>query len=229
MFLSSWGPTMAICGSGPVAVIGSLSRSAGAARRIGELGQALGARAGRRLAPRLGIVEQVPVLEGEGEAGIGGEPLPDHADAALAAALQPVEHAAMDVRLVIEGLHDVHDDRPAAQGRDLLVEGLVAGIVARDQQHLHEAVVALGQHPGELAAGLVVHDVGRHRRAVMVALHRGRAGRQHALGRPAAGAGIHRLVQQAPDLGVLLGRRQLARPWPPRSPSPRSASGEIGM
>jgi hypothetical protein len=111
---------------------------------------------------------------------------------------------------VIESLDDVHDDRPAAQRCDLLVEGLVARIVARDQQHLHEAIVALGQHARQLATGVVVHDIARHRRAVMVALHRRRAGRQHALGRPAAGAGVHRLVQQAFDLGVLLSRRQLA-------------------
>jgi hypothetical protein len=126
--------------------------------------------------------------------GIGRQPLPDHADAALAAALQPFQDPAMNVRPVVEGLHHVHDDRPAAQRRHLLVEGAVARVVARHQQHLHEAVVALGQDLCELAAGVVVHHVGRHRRAVVVALHCGRPGRQHALGRPAAGARIHRLV-----------------------------------
>jgi hypothetical protein len=144
----------------------------GAARRVGELGQALRARSRGGVAPRLGIVEQVPFLEGEGEAGIGGEPLPDDADAALAAALQPVEHATMDVRLVIEGLHDVHDDRPAAQGRHLLVEGLVARIVARDQHCTKPSLrsartLANSRHVSS-------HHVGRHRRAVMVAPHRRR-------------------------------------------------------
>ena len=65
----------------------------------------------------------------------------------------------MDVRPVVECLHHVHDDRPAGERRHLLVGSTVARIVTRHQQHLHEAVVALGQHPGELAAGVIVHHV----------------------------------------------------------------------
>jgi len=42
---------------------------------------------------------------------------------------------------------------PAAQRGNLLVEGLVRGHLSPEtKQHLHEAVVALGQHAGELAA-----------------------------------------------------------------------------
>ena len=181
-----------------------------AARRIGELGQALLARAGRGVAPVLRIVEEIPVLEGEGKARVGREPLPHHADTALAAALQPGERAPMDLGPMIEGLDHVHDHWPAAQGGQLLVEGAILGVVARDQEHLHEAFVTLGQNAGELPAGLVMHHVCRHRRAVIVALHRRRAGREHALRRPAAGAGIHRLVEQALHLLMLFGRRQLA-------------------
>ena len=64
------------------------------------------------------------------------------------------------------------------------------------------------QHPGEHAARLVVHHVGRHRRAVPVALHRRRARRRQPLRRPAAAAGVHRLVEHRGQPGVLVVGRQ---------------------
>ena len=170
---------------------------------VGELSLPLLARAGGRLAPGLRVVEEVPVLEGEVEAGVGGETLADDPDPPHAAALQPREDPPVDVGAVIERLDDVHEHRPSARLRHLLVEGAVAPVVARDEEHLHEALVALGEHPGEGAAGVVVHDVGRHRGAVEVALHGGRPGREHALRGPAAAARVHRLVEQAAELGVL--------------------------
>ena len=109
----------------------------------------------------------------------------------------------MDVGTVVEGLDDVHEHRPPAQLRHLLVERAVTLVVPGHEQHLHEALVAVAEHPREGAAGVVVHDVGGHRRAVEVALHRGRPGRQHALRGPAAAPRVHRLVEQAAELGVL--------------------------
>ena len=61
----------------------------------------------------------------------------------------------MDVRPIVEGLHHIHDDRTPRERRHLLVKEAVARVVAGDQQHLHEAVVAVGQHPSELAARAV--------------------------------------------------------------------------
>ena len=101
-------------GSGPVAVTGSFSRSAG--RRAGSASFA--SRSSR-----------VPVVASHQACWSSNRfqsskvkvkpasvvsPWPDHADAALAAALQPLQHAAMDVRPVVEGLHHVHD---ASAGR----------------------------------------------------------------------------------------------------------------
>ena len=60
------------------------------------------------------------------------------------------------------------------------------------------------KYPGEGAAGVVVHDVGRHRGAVEVALDGGRPGREHALRGPAATPRVHRLVEETAELRVLL-------------------------
>src|SRR6266849_3577972 len=53
-------------------------------RGVGELRLALGGRADRRLHPRRVVVEQVPVLEGEGEGRGGRDALAVDPDAALA-------------------------------------------------------------------------------------------------------------------------------------------------
>ncbi len=58
---------------------------------------------------------------------------------------------------------------------------------------------------------LVVHHVGDHRAAVVVALHRARSVGMKPLRRPAAAARVHRLVEESAKLGVLGVGRQLAR------------------
>jgi hypothetical protein len=87
------------------------------ARRIAQLAQPFCVRAGGRLAPCLGVVEQVPFFEGEREAGVGCESLADHPDAAYAAAAHPGQHAAMDLGAMVECLHDIHDHRTPADLR----------------------------------------------------------------------------------------------------------------
>ena len=176
------------------------------ARRIGELAQPLLDRTRRRLAPASDFVEQVPFVEGEGEAGVGGDALPVDRKPALAAAAQPGELPLMQGGIEVEGENHVPQDRTAAHLGNSL-EMIERRAVRLRQRELHEALVALGENLGELDARLVVHDVGDHRRPVAVALHLGAAARLETLRRPAACARVHRLVQQPAHLGVLgLGR-----------------------
>ena len=66
--------------------------------------------------------------------------------------------------------------------------------------HLDEAFVALAQHARQRNRGVIVHHVGHHRGAVVIALHRAAAVGMEALGRKAAAAGVHRLVEQPAHL-----------------------------
>ena len=217
--------------SGAVATLGSLSlrpwRRAGSA----ELVQALLERAGGRLHPRLGVVVEVPVLEREREPGVGRDALAVDRDAPLAAALQPLDRLAVDVRPVLERLHHVVQHRPPGQRGDLLEVGdVVADVVGRQRDLLH-ALVAPGEHAGEHAARLVVHHVGRHRRAVPVALHGGRARRRQALRRPPAPAGVHRLVEQrrrARACSSSVGRRPALASSRPRTSTSIGPAGTYG-
>ena len=74
LFSSSLGPTTTIVGDRAGRGDRQVGRAA-PARRAGSasLASRSVARAGGGLAPGLGVVEQVPVLEGEGEAGVGGQ------------------------------------------------------------------------------------------------------------------------------------------------------------
>ena len=119
-----------------------------AAVRVAELVQPLLERAGRRLHPRLGVVVEVPVLEREREPGVGRDALPVHRDAALAAALEPLDRLAVHVRAALERLHDVVQDRPAGQRGDLLEVGRVVADVVGRQRHLLHALVARGRARG---------------------------------------------------------------------------------
>ncbi len=89
------------------------------------------------------------------------------------------------------------------------------GILARiggNQRHLHEALVAASEHARERIAGVIGHEIGNHRSAVVVALHACGAFRIEALRGPSARAGIHRLVEEAANLALLLlGRRTILR------------------
>src|SRR5438552_1917750 len=80
---------------------------------VGELLLALRDGADRRLDPGRVVVEEVPVLEREGEGGGGGDALAVHPDAALPAGIEPADEAAMRLRKPDERLDDVVQDRPA--------------------------------------------------------------------------------------------------------------------
>jgi hypothetical protein len=110
-----------------------------------------------------------------------------------------------------ERLDDVVEERPAGDRRQLLEVQEVPRPVCGGERHLHEALVPFGEHFGELDGRLVVHDVGHHRPAVVVALHGGPPVGREALRRPAAAARVHRLVKEPTHLAVLGGARLLAR------------------
>ena len=174
-----------------------------AAARIAELFSALLDRTGGRFPPRVGIVEQVPVLKGEAEAGIGGDALSVNAQALLTAALQPFDSVAMAVRETILRRDRFEHDRTAAdlgEGLEMLRVGL--RIPARQRQLL-EAFAALAEDLCHLDAGLVVHQIGIHRRAVVVALHRRGTIRHEPLRGPSAGTRVHRFIEQTAHGGVL--------------------------
>ena len=175
----------------------------GAAVGVGELALALRGRADRRLGPRGAVVEEVPVLEGEREGRRGRHPLAVHAQAALATRVEPGEEHAMGFRHADERLDHVVDDRPAAHVGQLLDVREIVAAVGRRQRRLHEALIALCQHLREAQRGLVVHHVGHHRTAVVVALHRAGSVGMEALSRPAAAARVHGVVEEPAQLGML--------------------------
>ena len=100
-----------------------------------------------------------------------------------------------------ERLHDVVEERPAAHLRQLLdVQEVV-----RRRRPVASAICMKpwfrsARTSAKLERGLVVHDVGDHRAAVVVALHGAGAVGMEALRRPAAAARVHRLVEQAAEL-----------------------------
>jgi hypothetical protein len=180
------------------------------ARRIRQLPLALGGGAQGHIDPRRVVVEEVPVLEREREGGGGGDPLAVDPQAALPARVEPRDEHPVCVGMAHERLHDVVEQRPAAHLRQLLEVHEVVRAVHRRERHLHEALVALGEHLRQLERRLVPHDVGDHRTAVVVALHGPRAIRMEALRRPAAAPRVHRFVQQAAQLAMLGLRGHLA-------------------
>ena len=160
----------------PAFTSGSSARSFGAHRRDPPAcALTLLDGADRCLAPGQREVEEVRALgevRDEGRAhDRDGVALAVDPQALLAALLQPLA-----VRLA--GAADDHG--PAAQARDVFDVrthhlGHVLGVAGRgalevDVGVLDESVVAVGQYVGEGEHGLVVHHVGRHRRAVVVAL-----------------------------------------------------------
>jgi hypothetical protein len=102
-----------------------------------------------------------------------------------------------------ERLDHVVDDRPPAHVGERLDVREVVAAVGRRERGLHESLVALRQHLGELERRLVVHHVGDHRTAVVVALHRSGAVGMKALRRPPAASRVHGVVQEAAQLAML--------------------------
>src|SRR5208282_4659675 len=87
-----------------------------ASRRVGQLG----------LAPRVGIVEQVEIDEGESQARIGGDTLAIDSESPLAAFLQPLDGLAMQVGKGGRTLDGIEQDWPAADLGKLLEKRGVA-------------------------------------------------------------------------------------------------------
>ena len=85
------------------------------------------------------------------KAAVGGDALPVDADAALPAGVEPRDERAVRLGVTDERLHHVVEDRPAAHLRQLLDVREVVPAVGRRERHLHEALVALGEHLGEAA------------------------------------------------------------------------------
>ena len=96
--------------------------------------------------------------------------------------------------------------RPLTSAIFSKVVGVLLWIPARQRQLL-KAFAALAEHARHFEAGLVVHNVSIHRRAVEVALHRARSARDEALRRPSGRARVHRLMQELAHLSVLVIRR----------------------
>ena len=118
-----------------------------AAARVAELRLALRDRAGGGFAPRIGVVEQVPVLEGEGEAGVGGDALAIDRNALLAAPLEPLR-IVLRWRCGKRSLRRTASNmigRPLIFGQLLVMAGILLGIPARQRQFL-EALAALTEH-----------------------------------------------------------------------------------
>ena len=177
---------------------------------VADLCQALFDGADQHLAPRIGIVEQVEVFEREREAEVGRRRLPVDAQALQTALLEPGDGVAMRIGRAIDRPQHVEDHRPAADRGHLFESASIGIAIARRDRHLDEALAPARQHASQHSARLVVHHVGRHRRAVVVTLQRHRAGRHEALRRPSARAGVHRLVEQPRHLVVLGVGRQRA-------------------
>ena len=76
-----------------------------------------------------------------------------------------------------------------------------------------------------------MHDVGDHRRAVVVALDVHPAGRRGALGREPTRTGVHGLAEQLLELAVLGVGRQLAglRSFETEHPREGGGEGEVGL
>ena len=200
-----------------IELIGDDARHAAAKRLapcgIAKLGFTLRGAAGGCVAPRLAFIEQVPVDEGERHPGVAGDGLPIDRQPALAATLEPLDLPAMHVRMRIARLHDVVKHWPPALLGKLLEVIEIVHRIGAHERHLDEALVATAEHARQRQARFVGHQVGHHRGAVKIALHACGTVGIEALRGPSAGAGVHRLVEQAANLARLFlgGRPRLGR------------------
>jgi hypothetical protein len=96
-------------------------------------------------------------------------------DAALCGTLDPLHLPAEPLRMRIVDRDRVVENRPACRAREFLemafgivldVALVLAGV--RDIRHLNETLVALAQHVRHRQSGLIMHQVGDHRGAVVV-------------------------------------------------------------
>src|SRR6266852_5080223 len=181
-----------------------------AALRVGQLHEPVFDRAGGALVPCRHVVVEVPILEGECEADLHRGALSQDPDAALDATLEPFELMAEALGIaVIDGYGVVKNGTPGRQCQFLIMalgmRLLVAFITALvgHVSHLDETFVAFAQHAGKGKRGFIRHDIGDHRRAVIIGLH---AMAAEPLRRPSARTVIHRLVNNAAHLlGLGLG------------------------
>ena len=203
--------------------------------RVGHLGLAGGLVAQGDLAPHGGVVKQVPVLEGQLEAAAAGSALTVDAQAALGAALQPAD--ALAVLLRVYGIGgDCLVEHRAAGNRGYLLEE-VSGLFAKGAAilagllvgQLDEAFVAVAEDLGEGEHLMLREQVGDHRGAVVVALHRGLA---KDLRRPAAGAVIHGMaswISRTISLQLSLGGAAGLRLVPAHDPSVQRGQRHVGQ
>ncbi|MYG91065.1 MAG: hypothetical protein F4188_06415 [Chloroflexi bacterium] len=178
--------------------------------RIRHLGLALITRSCGGVVPgRRGVV-QIPVLQREGEGGADRGGLPEDPLAAGVALLQPLHPVAMQVGILRVDGDQVVQDRPLRCRRQLRLELQILVQVACELGDLDEALVAFCQDLCQRKALAVRHDVGHHRRAVVIGLDRILS---QPLRRPTAGTGVHRLVEQTLHLGdfVIVGAPRLSR------------------
>ena len=82
--------------------------------RVGQLDALFLNRSGRRLAPRLAVVKQVPVLEGDAVGGAGGCRLSEDLGALLVGFGQPAQLSPVDIRIFVIDGNGVEQDRTAA-------------------------------------------------------------------------------------------------------------------
>jgi len=84
---------------------------------VADLGQPLGRRADEQLPPRLRVVEEVEVLEGEGEPEVGGDGLRVDPQSPQPAVLEPGDRLAVGLGRPVDGAEDVVDLVGRARGR----------------------------------------------------------------------------------------------------------------
>ena len=136
----------------------------GAPSRVGELVELLLERAERGFAPGVGLVEQVPVLEGENEGVAGRDRAAVDLQTFASTTVEPRQCVAMDRRIVLDRGDDVVEHRTTADARqqfECLLRLVDDGRVAR-HGHLDETGAPFGEHLRELDAGLGVHEIGGH-------------------------------------------------------------------
>ena len=202
--------------------------------RVLHLGLAFVFRAQGHFPPGLGVVEQVPVREGHLEPAAPG--------GALAIDAQPPRRCSFPASGSVRGaVRDAPSSgrRPGtgpAASPPRRLSRRTALVVLRERPSLFtgllvgqfdEAFVTIGQYLGEGQDLVFREQIGDHRRPVIIPLDRVRA---QDLGRPAAGAGIHRLVDQpAHFLQLRLGRPPLFGFLPAHHPGIERGQRHVGQ
>ena len=139
-----------------------LALDCGAQGRVFHLGQLVGFGSGRQLAPgRAGIV-QIPVFQGERKPRPVRSGLAIDRQVSLPAALQPVQAAAVDFRVLAGRDNDVVQNGSAGGFRQLFQKGQVGLDLSGGLRDLNKSLVSLPQDLGQDQNILVRHDVRHH-------------------------------------------------------------------